>query len=101
MAAACSVVPAGGGRHVPKMRTKILKASTVIQLAAVFLAMAAFQSFAQNDTNRFHALVLAERGDQHEAFVVAALEWLKATAAGDHFTIDVFGNPDQFNEAFL
>ncbi len=58
-------------------------------------------AFAQNDTNRFHAPVLAERGDQHEAFVVAALEWLKGTAAKDHFAIDVFENPNQSNKAFL
>ncbi len=70
-------------------------------LAACFLLLAALPALAQSDTNRFHALVLAERGDQHEAFVVAALEWLKDTAAKDHFALDVFENPNQFNKTFL
>jgi uncharacterized protein len=101
MAAPFSLVPSGGGRHVLKMKTNTLKALAAIICAAGILALAAFPAFAQNDTNRFQALVLAERGDQHEAFVVAALEWLKATAARDHFAIDVFENPNQFNKEFL
>jgi type 1 glutamine amidotransferase len=83
------------------MKTKNLKAIAAIKLAAVLLALVAFSAFAQDDTNRFRALVLAERGDQHEAFVVAALPWLKATAARDHFALDIFENPNQFNKAFL
>ena len=82
------------------MRTTFIKASATIGIAAVILTFA-LQAFAQTDTNRFHALVLAERGDQHEPFVAAALEWLKATATNDHFTIDVFENPDKFDKAFL
>jgi uncharacterized protein len=101
MAATFSVVPSGGGRHVLKMKTKNLMAIAAIKMAAVFLALAAFGAFAQDNTNRFRALVLAERGDQHEAFVVAALEWLKGAAARDHFAMDVFENPNQFNKAFL
>jgi type 1 glutamine amidotransferase len=69
--------------------------------AAWFLQAVTAMSAPQAGTNRFRALVLAERGDQHEAFVVAALEWLKTTAAKDHFAVDVFTNPDQFNKAFL
>jgi uncharacterized protein len=83
------------------MKTNILKPCAAIKWAAVFLALAAFPTFAQNETNRFRALVLAERGDQHEAFVVAALEWLKATAARDHFALDIFENPNQVNKTFL
>jgi hypothetical protein len=83
------------------MKTKNLKAIAAIKLAAGLLALVAFDACAQNDTNRFRALVLTERGDQHEAFVVAALEWLKATAVKDHFAMDVFANPNQFNKAFL
>src|SRR5665213_1005154 len=78
-----------------------LKTIASITFVAGILALAAVPAFAQSETNRFHALVLAERGDQHEAFVVAALEWLKATAARDHFAMDVFENPNQFNKAFL
>jgi hypothetical protein len=101
MAAPFSLVPAGDGRYVLKMKTNILKALTAIIFAAGILTLAAFPAFAQNDTNRFHALVLAERGDQHEAFVVAALAWLKTTAARDHFAVDIFESPNQFNKEFL
>src|SRR5271156_797174 len=101
MAAAFSLVSSGAGRHVRKMKTKTLKTNAAIILAAGLLAMTTLPALAQNDTNRFRALVLAERGDQHEAFVAAALEWLKATAARDHFAMDVFENPNQFNKAFL
>jgi type 1 glutamine amidotransferase len=83
------------------MKTKNLKATEAIKLAAGLWALVAFAAFAQNDAKRFRALVLAERGDQHEAFVAAALEWLKGTAARDHFAMDVFENPNQFNKDFL
>jgi len=83
------------------MKTKNRNAIAAIKLAAGLLALVAFAACAQNDTNRFRALVLAERGDQHEAFVAAALEWLNATAARDHFAMDVFENPNHFNKAFL
>ena len=83
------------------MKTKLLTAAAAIPLVAGLLALTTLSTRAQNDTNRFRALVLAERGDQHAAFVVAALEWLKGTAARDHFAIDVVENPDQVNPAFL
>jgi uncharacterized protein len=83
------------------VKTNLLKAAAVIKLAAGFLALAAFPAFAQTNTNRFHALVLTERGGLHEGFVVAALDWLKTTASKDNFTFDVVNNPDQFNKAFL
>jgi hypothetical protein len=83
------------------MFRQALKAITAITLAAGFLALTALPAPAQNETNRFRALVLAERGDQHEAFVAAALEWLKGMAAKDHFAMDVYENPNQFNKAFL
>ena len=56
---------------------------------------------AQTNTNHFCALVLAERGDQHEPFVAAALKWLKTTAQQDDFSFDVFENPDSFTKSFL
>ena len=65
------------------------------------LLLTAWPAFAGGDTNRFHALVLAERGDQHEAFVAAALPWLEGLAAQDHFSMDVLANPDPISKAFL
>lgn len=75
-------------------------AAPVRRLAALLL-LAAWPACAQDATNRFHALVLAERGDQHEAYVAAALAWLKSTAAQDRFSLDVFENPDPFTKPFL
>jgi len=83
------------------MKTNLLKSFAALTLAAGILALAVPPVPAQSVTNQFRALVLAERGDQHEAYVAAALEWLKATAARDHFSMDVFANPDPFNKAFL
>lgn len=56
---------------------------------------------AEDSPPRFRALVLAERGDQHEAFVEAALKWLKTTAAAKHFDYDVFEAPKGFSKGFL
>ncbi len=84
------------------MKTYISKTIASITFAIGVLALATVPALAQDNTNRFHALVLAERGDQHEAFVAALRwKWLKATAAKDHFAMDVFENPNQFNRAFL
>ena len=84
------------------MTTNLLKSIAAMPLTIGLLALAVLPVPAQSvTTNRFRALVLAERGDQHEAYVAAALEWLKATAARDHFSMDVFENPAPFNEAFL
>lgn len=77
--------------------------ATINRTAAVFFIwlFAAVHAFGQDDTNRFRALVLAERGDQHEAYVVAALDWLKAAAKRDHFSIDIHTNPASFTKPFL
>jgi hypothetical protein len=49
----------------------------------------------------FKALVLTERGGQHEAFVAAGMKWLEQAAAGNHFTYDVLNKTVPINEAFL
>lgn len=58
------------------------------------LAAACSASSGEAEPSRFRALILAERGDQHEGFVVAALEWLKVTATNEHFEYDVLEMPD-------
>ena len=60
-----------------------------------------FTGEAQNKTPRFRALVLTERGGQHEAFVVDALKWLDELASKDNFAIDVFENTDMIDDSFL
>jgi len=53
---------------------RITKTAFILKLVALVLTLAAIPAFAQSDTNRFRALVLAERGGVHEAYVVAAFE---------------------------
>jgi type 1 glutamine amidotransferase len=79
------------------MKTKL----TTALVTLLFAVFAIGQADAQTDTNHFRALVLAERGDQHEAFVAAALVWLKTTAQQENFSFDVFNNPDKFTKPFL
>src|SRR5262249_8357736 len=74
---------------------------TVVLIAFTIGILGFGDASAQTNAIRFHALVLTERGDQHEAFVAAALPWLKEIAQQDHFSVDVFANPDQFTKQFL
>jgi uncharacterized protein len=50
---------------------------------------------------KFKALVLAERGGQHEEFVVAALDWLNSFAVENNFEITVINNAHEMNETLL
>jgi len=96
---AFGVVFAGGDGdgEVIFMKAKSIGAVVVALLALLATGCAS----AQTGTNHFRAVVLAERGGPHEAFVVAGLDWLKATAAKENFSIDVFENPDRFTKSFL
>ncbi len=47
---------------------------------------------------KFKALVLTERGGQHEGFVVAALDWLNKFAAEKNFEITVINHANDINE---
>jgi hypothetical protein len=79
------------------MKTKF----TTGLVTLLFAVFATGHADAQTNTNHFRALVLAERGDQHEPFVAAALVWLKTTAQQENFSFDVFTNPDTFTKPFL
>jgi type 1 glutamine amidotransferase len=50
---------------------------------------------------KFKALVLAERGGQHEDFVVSALEWLYGYAAEKNFEINVINHASEIDETLL
>jgi type 1 glutamine amidotransferase len=78
---------------------KINLTSMLVALALAWLAPGSAN--AQTNTSHFRALVLAERGDQHEPMVAAALVWLKAVAQQDNFSFDTFVNPDKFTKPFL
>jgi uncharacterized protein len=49
----------------------------------------------------FNVLVLTQRGDQHEDFVVAALAWLKTFAAEKNFAFDVVSDAHMINAKLL
>jgi uncharacterized protein len=50
---------------------------------------------------RFKAVVLAERGEIHESFVVASLAWLEAYSKQEKFEYIVINDPDTISDAFL
>jgi len=50
---------------------------------------------------KFKALVLTERGGQHEGFTSAALSWLKDFSKQNNFEFTEINNTDKINEDFL
>src|SRR5277367_3535947 len=50
---------------------------------------------------KFKAVVLTERGGNHESFVVAALDWLGNYSKEANFEYIVINKPDTISEAFL
>jgi type 1 glutamine amidotransferase len=78
------------------MKTKITSLLTALAFALLATGCATHPN-----ATPFRALVLAERGDQHEPMVAAAMVWLKTTAQQDNFTFDTVTNPDKFTKQFL
>ncbi len=50
---------------------------------------------------KFKAVVIAERGENHESFVAAALDWLSKYSKEANFEYDVINKPDTISKAFL
>ena len=50
---------------------------------------------------KFKAIVLTERGGDHESFVVAGLDWLSEYSKKENFEYIIINNPDTISEAFL
>lgn len=74
-----------------------------IKVTAILLAVTLFATIAKSAPKlpRFKALVLTERGGNHEGFVVAALEWLNDFAQKNNFEIKVINDAKDFDEAYL
>lgn len=71
-----------------------------IRIGALLLVLCLSQmSWAKSP--KFKALVLTERGGQHEGFVVAALDWLNAFAVENNFEVTVINHADEINETML
>lgn len=83
------------------MKKTLHKSVTVKSITIFVLITFSSTIYAQNETPRFHALVLTENGGQHGAFVAAALEWLNRLAADKRFSVDVIENTDKINDTFL
>ncbi|MBI1178778.1 ThuA domain-containing protein [bacterium] len=83
------------------MKPPFLRIFRICAVAALIFTFLVPSVYADETKPKFRALVLAERGDQHEAFVKAALEWMKTTAEKEHFAYDVFESPGGFDKAKL
>jgi type 1 glutamine amidotransferase len=77
----------------------------IITMSVAILAMTCAMTVCCSEclagTPKFKALVLAERGGQHEEFVVAALDWLNTFAVEKNFEITVINQAKEINEALL
>ncbi len=80
------------------MKTSLKRSIFLFLLLATLLA-AGSESFAAKP--QFKALVLTERGGQHEGFVVAALAWLNKFAAEKNFEFTVINHASEINEKML
>lgn len=77
----------------------LMKRSIALLALTGAMILCGSDSFA--GTPKFKALVLAERGGQHEEFVVAALDWLYSFATDKNFEITVINHAKEINEALL
>ena len=80
------------------MKNPIKRSFAIILL---FIGMLPIGTLCSAQTAAFKALVLTERGGQHEGFVVAALDWLNKLAAEKNFEITVINHANDINEALL
>jgi type 1 glutamine amidotransferase len=78
---------------------KILQPSFKLLSVAIFFLAFTGETVAQK--TQFKALVLAERGGDHEAFVVSALDWLKSFASEKNFEIRVLNHASEIDETLL
>jgi type 1 glutamine amidotransferase len=78
------------------MKTYTLTITTTLLL---ILNLVCQRSYAQKPA--FKALVLTERGDQHEGFVVAALDWLQIFAKQNNIELTIINDTKDINDAYL
>jgi type 1 glutamine amidotransferase len=80
------------------MKNRLRRSVIIAGLMLAFLA-GSTDNFAQSP--KFKALILTERGGQHEGFVVAALEWLKGYASSKNFEITIINHANDIDEKML
>lgn len=72
-----------------------------ILISGLMLAFLTISSNVFAKSPKFKVLVLAERGGQHEGFVVAALNWLTTYSAEKNFEVTVINNTNDIDETML
>jgi len=80
------------------MKNSVKRSFFLVMIFALTLLTGSFVSGAKP---QFKALVLTERGGQHEGFVAAALDWLNKFAAEKNFEITVINHAGDINEKML
>lgn len=70
-------------------------------LSVLILLLSSTVSTVLRAQPQFKAVVLAERGEIHESFVVAALDWLNSYSKTANFEYVVITNADTISESFL
>ena len=75
------------------MRTRLI--------TAVLTLLLAIPAMARNTGEDFKALVLTERGGQHEGFVSAALDWMKDFSEENNFSIVEINGTRQIDSLYL
>lgn len=83
------------------MHRILFKPIAIIGILIVVLTAISLNGIAQTENLKFRALVLTERGGQHEAFVAAAMQWLDQLATDKHFAIDTINHTDKITEPYL
>ncbi len=83
------------------MKNSILTAINILLLGILFTSGLKASEPQISTPAKFNVLVLAERGGDHEAFVVAALDWLNAFAAKNNFDFTVVNHASEMNEEML
>lgn len=75
----------------------MIKSKFVILAFLLFYGLEAVKAQQKN----IKALVLAERGGQHECFVAAALDWLQPFATENQIELTIVNNTNPINGAYL
>lgn len=84
-------------------RNKIIKSYLKVTLKNLFLSilLLIIPTLVGAQKLPFKALILTERGGQHEDFVVAAIDWLNTFSKKENFEITVINHASEIDEALL
>src|SRR5450432_4251182 len=80
-----------------------MKKGFIFYLMTLFQLIHGYHGFGQISTSKpgFHVLILAERKEPHEGFVVAALDWLNSFSKENNFDFTVINRADSLTDNYL